>query len=160
DNLSVYDWIESRVPGGHRSPMGLLLDVAYTEELAVASQVQSSLNLIYLLGFQADEYPAQTDEFDIFGVSDERFHVAGGNQQIPEAIAARLGPDVVRRGCRMESLRRNPDGRFTVTFDAGAPDRAIVADYVVLCIPFPVLRTLDFQHAGFDPLKIHTIRTL
>ena len=30
--MSIYDWIESRVPGGHRSQFGQLLDVAYTIE--------------------------------------------------------------------------------------------------------------------------------
>ncbi len=32
DALSVYDWIESRVPGGHGSPLGMLLDTAYAIE--------------------------------------------------------------------------------------------------------------------------------
>src|SRR5207302_10408875 len=50
DAMSVYDWIESRVPGGHASPMGQLLDVAYNIEYGNVSQQQSSLNLVYLLG--------------------------------------------------------------------------------------------------------------
>ena len=32
DQLSVHDWIETRVPGGHSSPMGTLLDLAYNIE--------------------------------------------------------------------------------------------------------------------------------
>ena len=32
DHMSVYDWIESRVPGGHASAFGRLLDAAYNEE--------------------------------------------------------------------------------------------------------------------------------
>ena len=32
DQMSVYDWIDAYVPGGHGSPMGRLLDAAYTEE--------------------------------------------------------------------------------------------------------------------------------
>ena len=31
--LSVHDWIESRVPGGHASPLGQLLDVAYNDRV-------------------------------------------------------------------------------------------------------------------------------
>ena len=31
DHLTLYDWIESRVPGGHSSKLGQLLDVAYTQ---------------------------------------------------------------------------------------------------------------------------------
>lgn len=32
DHMSVYDWIEQYVPGGHRSRFGRLLDAAYNEE--------------------------------------------------------------------------------------------------------------------------------
>src|SRR5690348_4288005 len=53
DHMSIYDWIESRVPGGHSSPMGRLLDVAYNIEYGDVTQVQSSLNLLYLLGFSS-----------------------------------------------------------------------------------------------------------
>jgi monoamine oxidase len=52
DQMSVFDWIELRVSGGHTTPMGQLLDVAYNIEYGNVSTVQSSLNLIYLLGFQ------------------------------------------------------------------------------------------------------------
>ncbi len=37
---------------------------------------QGSLNLLYLLGFQPDDITG----FSIFGASDERFHIAGGNE--------------------------------------------------------------------------------
>src|SRR5258708_634091 len=51
-NMSLYKWIESRVPGGHTSSMGQLLDVAYNIEYGNVTTEQSSLNLVYLLGFQ------------------------------------------------------------------------------------------------------------
>ena len=67
---------------------------------------QSSLNLVYLLGYQPGP-----KGFAIFGESDERFHIAGGNQRLPEAMAAAL-PDV-RLGWRLISVAREPrrDGR-------------------------------------------------
>ena len=72
DHLSVYDWIEQYVTGGHNSNMGQFLDVAYNVEYGRETKVQSSLNLIYLLGFPPDS------GFGIYGVSDERFHIVGG----------------------------------------------------------------------------------
>jgi hypothetical protein len=101
DNTSVYDWIEQHVPGGHGSPMGALLDAAYVEELAVSTQLQSSLNLIYLLGFNATP-----GNFEIYGKSDERFCIAGGNQQLPAAIARALSASTVKTGWRMTSIAR------------------------------------------------------
>jgi monoamine oxidase len=84
-SMSVFDWIESRVPGGHSSAMGQLLDVAYNIEYGADTAVQSALNLIYLLGFQPDP-----GNFRMFGRSDERYHLAGGNEQLPRAIASEL----------------------------------------------------------------------
>src|SRR5438067_13407391 len=90
DHMSIYDWIESRVPGGHTSPMGQLLDVAYNIEYGNVTTQQSALNLVYLLGFQP-----QPGNFRIFGASDERYHIAGGNERLPQAIAAALTADTV-----------------------------------------------------------------
>ena len=145
--MSVYDWIETRVPGGHGSPLGQLLDVAYSEEYGADTTDQSSLNLVYLLGYQ----PSRSS-FAIFGVSDERYHIAGGNQQLPDAIAAAL-PARATLGWRMTAIATNRDG--TVDADASTPSGSttVVADQVVLAIPFPVLRTLDYSQAGFDALK-------
>ncbi|MFL5495337.1 MAG: flavin monoamine oxidase family protein, partial [Gemmatimonadales bacterium] len=63
DHMSVLDWINSRVPGGHASPLGQLLDVAYNIEYGAEIDVQSSLNLLYLLGFSGQ------GQFRIFGTS-------------------------------------------------------------------------------------------
>jgi monoamine oxidase len=150
DQLSVYDWIEQYVPGGHGSRFGRLLDVAYNEEYGAETTDQSSLNLLYLLGF--NETPGN---FDIFGASNERYHIRGGNEQLPEAIAATL-PDV-RPGWRMTSIAANRDGTITLGFDNGAQQ---TFDHVILCLSFAVLRTLDYSKAGFDRLKKTAIREL
>src|SRR5882762_8838727 len=44
DHLSLFDWIETRVPGGHSSNMGQLLDVAYNIEYGNITKEQSALN--------------------------------------------------------------------------------------------------------------------
>jgi monoamine oxidase len=51
DNMSIIDWINESVPGGTGSRLGQLLDVAYTIEYGAESSEQSSLNLLYLLGY-------------------------------------------------------------------------------------------------------------
>lgn len=148
DHMSVYDWIESRVPGGHRAPLGQLLDVAYTAEYGAESRVQSSLNLIYLLGFQPT-----TTRLDLYGESDERFHIRGGNQLLPQAIADDLGDDIVRTGHRLVRLARTAGGRYRCTFERAGGSREVTADFVVLAIPFAVLADVDTWRAGFDELK-------
>lgn len=146
DHTSVYDWIESRVPGGHGSPLGQVLDIAYAIEYGADTRIQSSLNLVYLLGYQPKK------SFGIFGVSDERYHIRGGNQQLPVAIANDLG-DAVVTGHSLVCLAKTSGGRYTCTFARAGGTTEVTADIVVLAIPFAVLSTIDTSNAGFDALK-------
>ena len=155
DAMSVRDWIASRVPGGVRSKMGRLLDVAYATEFGADSAEQSALGLVYLLGGAR----GQAGPALFFGASDERYHVRGGNQQIPEAMARSLG-DAVRPGHRLLRIRRTPAGRQALTFARGASVIEIVADVVVLALPFAVLHALEWSEAGFDARKARAIREL
>ena len=153
DHMSIYDWIESRVPGGHTSPMGQLLDVAYNIEYGNITQEQSSLNLIYLLGFSSNP-----GNFQIFGASDERYHIVGGNEKLPKAIAAALKD--VRLNHTLTAIAGKSDGTFDLTLKTGNTSITSNFDRVILAIPFSVLRTLDYSTAGFDPLKQTAITQL
>jgi monoamine oxidase len=156
DELSVHDWIEHYVPGGHGSPMGALLDTAYAIEFGADTIDQSALNIVYQLAPQPANGP-----LSLFGASDEAYHVRGGNQQIPLAIANHLGiGSVVQPGWRLEAIARNPDGRCTLTFNVHCSTKTVVADHVVLALPFAVLRRLDYSHAGFDTRKQTAIEQL
>lgn len=154
DHTSIHEWIETRVPGGHDAPLGKLLDIAYTIEFGADTRQQSSLNLLYLLGFQ----PTET-QLDVFGESDEKFHIRGGNQQLPAAIAADLGSSVVR-GHKLVEVRETANGRYKCTFERGHGCVEVVSDYLVLAIPFAVLRDVDTSRAGFNARKRRAIENL
>ena len=153
DHLSIYDWIQTRVPGGHLSPFGRLLDAAYNIEYGAESTDQSSLNLLYLLAYQPSP-----KGFAVFGVSDEKYHIAGGNQRLPQAIASVL-PDV-RTGWRMNSIATNRDGTVNLGFSTGGKTVNVTADRVILTVPFAALRNLNYVKAGFDSLKTKAITEL
>jgi monoamine oxidase len=160
DHMSIYDWIESRVPGGHASPMGQLLDVAYNIEYGNVTTEQSSLNLIYLLGFSS-----APGNFLIFGKSDERYHMVGGNERLPQAIAAALAPGTVQLNTALTGFVRNGDGTFTLTLKSGSTTFTRVADRVIMTIPFSILRNIlnssqAYRNAGFDSLKQTAIQQL
>ena len=159
DNMSVYEWIESRVPGGHGSPLGQLLDVAYNIEYGAESTDQSALNLVYLLGYQA-----KPGNFILFGASDERYHIVGGNTKLPfairDAVVAQQGSSAVRMGWRLTSVKANADGTVALGFDSPSGKQTVTADHAILCLSFAVLRTLDISKAGFDPTKKTAIAKL
>jgi monoamine oxidase len=153
--LSVYDWIEQHVPGGHASNMGKLLDVAYVIEYGGDSRDQTALNLLGLLAYQPS--PGQ---FSIFGLSDERYHMRGGNDQLPRRIAAALPEGSVKTGWKLTGLATNADGTQTLTFTIGTTTRTVTADHTVVAVPLGVLKTLDFGAAGFDDIKTGQIAAM
>ena len=160
DHMSLYEWIESRVPGGHTSSMGQLLDVAYNIEYGNVTTQQSSLNLVYLLGFSP-----VPGNFSIFGASDERYHIVGGNERLPQAVAAALASGTVQLNTALSGITRNADGTFTLTLKSGSVTTTKTFDRVIMAIPFSVLRTIlgsnrAYRAAGFDSLKQTAITQL
>lgn len=155
DQMSVYEWIESRVAGGHASRLGQLLDVAYNIEYGAETRDQSALNLLYLLAYQPSP-----NNFAIFGESDERFHIRGGNESLPKAMAASLGAERVRLNHRLIKLSKNSVGGYDMVFNAGSGVLNVSVDIVVLAVPFSVLREIDYTDAGFDARKRLAIQEL
>jgi monoamine oxidase len=154
--MSIYDWIESRVPGGHDSPLGEVLDLAYAIEYGADTMDQSALNLLYLLAYQPTPFKG---ELAMFGVSDETFHIRGGNQQLPEAIGAYLGTDRVVTGHKLARIKQTTGGRYELTFERGNQTVVTTYDHVVLALPFAAY-TFDYSQAGFDALKLRAISEL
>jgi monoamine oxidase len=156
DKMTIYDWIETYVPGGHDSPFGTLLENAYNEEYGAETVDQSALNLMYLLG-----YNTKPGNFSIYGKSDERYHIVGGNSKLPIAIADALPAGQLHLGYRLTTIAVNADGSITLTFDTGSGSSTSAEfDHVVLGMSFSVLRTLDYRRAGFDDLKKTAITQL
>lgn len=143
DHTSLYDYIEMYVPGGHRSPLGQLLDVAYNIEYGAETREQSSLNMLYLLAYSGQ------GQLRIFGPSNEKYHVRGGNEQVTKRLAAKL-PGQITTGCALTAIARNRSGSYTLTWSNGT---TTAADRVVLALPFSLLRKVDYTKAGFNPIK-------
>src|SRR5271169_2741771 len=152
DHISLYDWIEIYVPNGHRSPLGRYLDSAYNQEYGLDTTLQSSLNLVYLLGFQPTPGPA----WQIYGFSDQRYAIGGGNELLPQAIATNLSQNlpkcsVITQSKLIKIARKS--GAYTLAFSTPTGENTVVADEVILTLPFSILRRIDYSLAGFDHLK-------
>jgi monoamine oxidase len=151
DAMSIAEWIDQTVPGGRASPLGQLLDVAYNIEYGEETNGQSALNLIYLLGYSGQ------GQLRIFGPSNEKYHVRGGNDQIVTRLAALLSGQIVT-GEALVAIRRTSAGGYVLDFASGA---SVTADRVVLAIPFSVMRAaVDFGSAGFNAIKQKAIAEL
>ncbi|HWC47487.1 MAG TPA: NAD(P)/FAD-dependent oxidoreductase [Solirubrobacterales bacterium] len=153
DAMSIADWIQAYVPGGLKSKLGQLLDVAYNIEYGAETNVQSSLNMLYLLGYSGQ------GQLRIFGPSNEKYHVRGGNDQIPARLAAELKGQITKER-PLTSIKRNTDGTYKLVFESGLSTETVTADQVVLALPFSILRTLDYSKAGFSKVKTTAIEQM
>ena len=153
DAMSIADWIRTYVPGGLNSKLGQLLDVAYNIEYGAETTIQSSLNMIYLLGFSGQ------GQLRIFGTSNEKYHVRGGNDQIPSRLVGAL-QNQIHTGSELVAIRRNSDGSYRLSFHTGIGTSTVTADRVVLALPFSILRGVDYSKAGFSEVKDTAIQKL
>jgi monoamine oxidase len=154
DAMSITDWINAYVPGGMSSKLGQLLDVAYNIEYGAECKVQSALNMLYLLGYSGQ------GQLRIFGPSNEKYHVRGGNDQIPVALAQRLGGQI-NMGSELVAVKQNSGGAWTLSFAQGSATKDVTADHVVLALPFSILRSsVDLKRAAFPKVKMSAINEL
>jgi monoamine oxidase len=153
DEMSIAQWIQAYVPGGLKSKLGQLLDVAYNIEYGAETSVQSSLNMLYLLAYSGQ------GQLRIFGPSNEKYRVRGGNDQIPKRLAQQLKGQVTKEAA-LTSIRRNADGSYRLAFESGGATSTVTADRVVLALPFSILRTIDYSQAGFSALKATAIEEM
>ncbi len=154
DAMTIVDWIEESVPGGMASRFGQLLDVAYNIEFGAECAEQSALNLVYLLGYIGQ------GRLRLFGKSDEKHHVRGGNDLITSAMGERLEGQI-KMGSELVAIRRNATGTYALTFVEGGTTKPVTADRVVLALPFSIMRrSVDWSRAGFGPEKSQAIREL
>ena len=129
DQQSIAEWLDgAECSGWFRK----LLDVAYTTEYGLEIAEQSAWNLLMMID-------SEPDPFKVFGDSDERYHVRGGNDLIPKRLAEKLAGRV-ETGARLEAVTMKSDGELKLTFRRGASTEEVVAERVVLALPFSLLR--------------------
>ena len=153
DHMSIIDYINEIVPGGIHSRFGKLLAIAYTIEYGAEAHKQSALNLLYLLGF------AQKGTAQILGESDERFHIRGGNDQLPALLAKKLNGQI-RFNSGLIKIEQNSQGEIRLVFQNDEREWEVWADKVILTIPFKILRMIDYKNGRFCPLKKMAIEEL
>lgn len=155
DAMTIAQWIDAYVKGGRGSQFGRLIETAFTEENGADADRQSALNLIPVL---ADNPRRQ---FNLYNAeSDQRFHVRGGNDQIPRLLAKSLGDDL-HMASALVAVTALPDSKIRLSFKRDSGARDAVYDRVILALPFSVMRArVDCRQAGFRGLKNQAIATL
>jgi len=135
DRLSIPEWFQKHSVDGL---VARVLRAAYVGEYGLEIGEQSALNLLFTIG---DE--AASDEFGIFGESDERFHIVEGNDAVPTKLSEKLERPV-ELGSALEMIANHGRG-FRLGFRRESVTTEEDADIVVLALPFTILRQLDLR---------------
>jgi monoamine oxidase len=151
DLIDLRTYLETRGAG---PVVKAAIIAAYEAEYGLAAHEQSCLGFLFFIRAN------RRSRFEPFGVSDERYHLIGGNQQIPRELAARL-PGQMRYGERLESVRKTAAGAIELSFRRGSTSITATYDAVVLSVPFTVLRTVSLDPSLALPAwKTHAIQQL
>ncbi|MBD2462494.1 FAD-dependent oxidoreductase [Oscillatoria sp. FACHB-1407] len=148
DRLSLTEYLDA----ADISPViNQLVKVAYVTEYGRDADSQSCLNMLFLIG-------TELGKWDTYGVSDERWHVVGGNDQIPRTLAQNLN-GAIETGVALESIRPAPDGRYRVSLRQGSSSVERTYERILLTVPFSVLRFVDLG-VEMPPVKRQAIAEL
>jgi monoamine oxidase len=148
DRLSIAEYLEATPI----SPaLDQLLKVAYITEFGRDAESQSCLNMLFLIG-------AEVGKWSTYGISDERYHIVGGNDQIPQKLAGRLHREI-ETGTVLESIRAKPEGRYQVSLRQGSTSVERIYEHILITVPFGVLRQIELAIA-LPPVKQRAIAEL
>ncbi|HEY9625573.1 MAG TPA: NAD(P)/FAD-dependent oxidoreductase [Crinalium sp.] len=148
DRLSLEEYLNAAPID---SVINQLVQAAYITEFGMDAGSQSCLNMLFLIG-------TEIGKWSTYGVSDERWHVVGGNDQIPRTLA-KLVDSSIETGTELESIRTAPDGRYRVSLRQGSTSIERTYERILLTVPFSVLRYVELA-VDLPPVKQKAIAEL
>jgi monoamine oxidase len=152
DQISVPEWFDPAHPlsnpilagFGPDSRFAKLMRTNVISEYGGEPADQPALNLLYLLAWNG------RSSLSPLPGTDELYHVAGGNEQLVQRMAAELPVASIHTGRPLVAISGEAGGPYTCHFAAGAP---AVADHLVLALPFRMLREVEIDARIWTALR-------
>jgi monoamine oxidase len=126
-----------------------ILTAAYLAEFGLDTSEQSAINMLDMLDTDT------SDGFKIFGDSDEKYRIKEGNSRIIEHLAGKVAANIETKS--MLTAISNNGGKYTLSFK---DKEDVQAEYVILCIPFTILREVKMDLKEMTPEKKNSIQGL
>lgn len=143
DNMPLSDYIQSL---GCKQWLKDLFTAAFVAEFGLDCSLQSTLNFLDMIDTDT------SNGFKIFGESDERYRIKGGNSKIIEGLVKKIGADKIEKDSEVTEINENTDGSYSILFKDG---KDIKAKSIVCTIPFTILRKikLNLKNISTDKKK-------
>ncbi len=128
------------------------IEIAYLTEYGLETDVQSSINFLYLF------VPDTSEGFEAFGYSDERYKIEGGNQLVTNALYKKV-ENRVNLGHQLVKIKQNAAGYVLYFTNTNGFTTTVYADIIVSAIPFTLLREVEIDVA-LPQWKTNAIKNL
>ncbi|MCB0645529.1 MAG: FAD-dependent oxidoreductase [Saprospiraceae bacterium] len=128
-----------------------LLTAAYIAEYGLDCDEQSTLNFLAMIDTDTSE------GFKVFGVSDERYRVKGGNSAIIQGLTRKIGIDPIENEHEVTEINEEEGGYYTIKFKN---EVVVHARHIVCTIPFTILRDIKINLKDISPEKRKCINEL
>jgi len=128
DSQTIVEYLDKTLDGGADSLLGGGISIFMQSFFGMEPSQMSAINLFE--GFVAP-YPG----------ANERFRIAGGNDQLVKAMVRAIPDHAITRNAELVSARHRSDGRVALRFSSVVDE--VVADRVILALPFTTLRDVD-----------------
>lgn len=177
DQMSIKEYVEKYLADPNNISLhensrkfAQILKQAYEDEFGHPWDCQSALNLIYLLGYSPE------NEFIVFGCSDERYHIKGGNDQVPKIFAKLLLNNYnikINLLTEVTKITKNNNNKVELVYRKTLPYNPVENSYpviensdiirtfdkVITTVSFPVLNNnINIENAGFKQKKLDSIK--
>ncbi len=137
DNMSITAYLDSIGMNGF---IRKGIETAYLTEYGLENDVQSSINFLFL--FSANT----SNGFHIFGSSDERYKIEGGNQSLTQALYSQVKNNVLLEQ-KLVKIKESNNGYKLYFTDTNGTTIPVNADIVISAIPFTLLREVELDVA-------------
>jgi monoamine oxidase len=126
-----------------------IFTAAYLAEFGLDTSEQSAINILDMIDTNTSE------GFKIFGDSDEKYRIKEGNSKLIENIASKLPQPVVLNSMLTAIAKKGE--KYILSFK---DKQDVEADFVVLTIPFTMLRDVQLDLPDMTPEKRNSIQEL
>ncbi|HLK29791.1 MAG TPA: NAD(P)/FAD-dependent oxidoreductase [Puia sp.] len=132
DNQSIAEYISGI---GINGWLYDFINVVLTREYGMEITEQSAIN--FLIMFE----PPRNSYYEMFGDDHEVMKIKGGSQHLTDVMHEKIKENVKLKH-QLVGINKKSSG-YDLSFKSNDANKTVHADYIVLAIPFSILRTLD-----------------
>jgi monoamine oxidase len=126
-----------------------IFTAAYLAEFGLDTSEQSAINFLDMIDTDT------SSGFKIFGDSDEKYRIKEGNSKLIEKISQKLSQPV-ELNAMLTAIAKQGDG-YVLSFK---DKKSVEADFVILTLPFTMLKNVKMDLPDMTPEKLNSIQEL